>query len=321
MKRLILSAALLLLSTAFALICLADTVAVSGGDGAENGLLLDGTQAGSFHNDDRATGPDGASITVGPYDAGPGEIIAYTSGHAPTLNTPVPWTSGNEAVSFSFDPKYRVKFKNWIVNGPFANGQTKAVNACIRTSQIWRDERQGTGFSAFEITDATTDPQAPNYTAFTCSLAASIKNDIGFDPNAVNVYWVNTVDFGSGALTSNGVWCGGAGEPLVVAMGWDTLDHLFSHEIGHAFRLEHVNGLTTFFDTTNVMHNASNSRSYLTEGQTFRATLDSNSVVNTLGGRTGITRNCGGTDTTTTNATCPAVQKRIWADGAAWPAN
>jgi hypothetical protein len=289
---------------------------VTGGDGAEDGLLIDGTASGVVRNDDRATGTDGAGIGVGPFDSGPGEVIAFTVGHAPTLRTAVAWTPANDAISFAFDPKYRVKFRVWIIQGPFADGQTKAINACIRTSQIWRDERQGTSFSAFEITDATANPKAGTYTAFTCSQTAGVKSDIGFDTNAVNVYWVNTVDFGSGAATSNGVWCGGN----VVAMGWNVLDHLFSHEIGHAFSLEHVNSLTTFFDTTNVMHNASNFRAFLTEGQTFRAVVNSGSVVNSIGGRAGTTRNCGNS-TSTTDAECPAVQKRIWADGAAWPPN
>jgi hypothetical protein len=292
-----------------------DTIKVTGGDGAEIGVLADGTAAASFRNDDRATGADGAAIAVGPFEAGPGEAIAYTVGHPPTLNTPA-WTSGNDAVTFAFEPKYRVKFRIWVVKGPFADGQTKAVNACIRTSQIWRDERQGVSFSAFDITDSTGNAKAANYLAFDCSKVGSIKTDIGFDSNAVNVYWVNTVDFGSGAATSNGVWCGGN----VVAMGWNVLDHLFSHEVGHAFSLEHVNALTSDFDTTNVMHNASNSRSFLTEGQTFRAVVNTGSVVNSLGGRTGTTRSCGNS-TSTTDPQCPAVQKRIWADGAAWPPN
>jgi hypothetical protein len=294
-----------------------DRVTVNGGDGAEDGVLVDGTASGSFHNDDRATGPDGSAITVGPFDAPPGEAIAFTQGHAPTLHTSVNWTSGGDSVGFAYDPKFRVKFRIWVIKGPFADGQTKAVNACIRTAQIWRDERQGTGFSVFEITDATANANAGSYTAFDCGKVATMKTDIGFDTGAVNVYWVNTVDFGSGAATSNGVWCGGN----VVAMGWNVLDHLFSHEIGHAFALEHVNTLTTFFDTTNVMHNASNSRNWLTEGQTFRAVTTPGSVVNTLGGRSGPTRTCGGTSTVTTDAACPALQKRIWADGAPWPPN
>ena len=292
-----------------------DTIRVTGGDGFEIGLLIDGTAAGNVHNDDRATGTDGTSIIVGSFDAGPGEVIAYTVGHAPTLGSAA-WTAGDDAITFPFEPKYRVKFKIWVVNGPFADGQTKAVNACIKTSQIWRDERQGTSFSTFDIVDVTGNATAANYTAFDCGKVAGIKTDIGFDNAAVNAYWVNTVDFGSGAATSNGVWCGGN----VVAMGWNTLDHLFSHEVGHAFSLDHVNSLAAFFDTTNVMHNASNSRSFLTEGQTFRAVANSGSVVNTLGGRTTATRNCGNS-TATGDAACPPVQKRIWADGAAWPAN
>ncbi len=296
--------------------CGGDRVTVTGGDGAEDGILVDGTASATSHNDARFTGADGSAITVGPYDASPGEVIAYTVGHAPTLRTTVSWTAADDNVSYAFDPKYRVRFQNWIVQGPFAASQTRAINACIRTAQIWRDERQGTSFSAFDITDATADPQAANYTAFTCGSVAGIKTDIGFDANAVNVYWVNTVDFGSGPGTGNGVWCGGN----VVAMGSNVLDHLFSHEIGHAYSLQHVNTLTTFFDQTNVMHNASNFRAFLTEGQTFQAVVNAGSVVNSLGGRTGTTRNCGNS-TSTTDPQCPAVQKRIWADGASWPPN
>jgi hypothetical protein len=294
-----------------------DTVQVSGGDGMEDGVLTSGTASGTAHVYDRATGSDGSSISVGPYDAGSGDVVAFTVGHAPTIKTPVAWSSSNDHVTHAFEPKYKVKFQNWIVQGPFAGAKTRAINACIRTSQIWRDERQGTAFSAFGITDATADPQAVTYTAFTCGLAGGIKTDIGFDANAVNVYWVNTVDFGSGAATSNGVWCGGN----VVAMGANVLDHLFSHEIGHSFGLAHVNDSTTFFDNTNVMHNSSNFRAFLTEGQTFRAMTNAGSAVNTLGGRTGITRGCGALATSTTDPSCPAVQKRIWADGASWPAN
>lgn len=298
--------------------CTGDRVIVTGGDGIPEGVLVDGTASGTAHNDDRATGTGGgAAIGVGPYDTGNVEVIAYTQGHAPTLHSAGNWSAADDDVTFAFDSKHRVPFRVWIVKGTFADGQTKAVNACIRTSQIWRDERQGLSFQTFQISDATGDPDAASFVEFTCAKAADIKNDIGFDANAVNVYYVNTVDFGSGALTSNGVWCGGEG---IVAMGWNTSDHLFSHEIGHAYQLDHVNGDVSFFDTTNVMHNASNNRQYLAEGQTFRAAFHPSSVANTLGTRTGPTRTCNHS-TSTTNATCPAVQKRIWADGASWPPN
>ena len=221
----------------------------------------------------------------------------------------------------AFDPKFKVKFQNWIVQGPFGDGMSHAINACIKTSQIWRDERQGTSFSAFGVTDATADPQAATYTAFDCGLVAGIKTDIGFDANAVNVYWVNTVDFGTGGLTSNGVWCGGN----VVAMGANVLDHLFSHEIGHSFDLAHVNTITTFsMARTSCTTPATTARSSRRARRSVPRPTPA-SVVNTLGGRTGITRACGSpvssVSTSTTDPLCPAIQKRIWADGAAWPAN
>ena len=57
-----------------------------------------------------------------------------------------------------------------------------------------------------------------------------MKNQIGFNSGGVNIYYVDTVDIGSGAATMNGVWCGGG----LVAMGWNASYHLFVHEIGHA---------------------------------------------------------------------------------------
>jgi hypothetical protein len=299
-----------------------DSVQASGGDGAEDGLLVNGTAGGTAKVYDRYTGTDGSAITVGDYDGGGGDAIAFTVGHAPTISPAVAWTSSPDHTTMAFDPKFKVKFQNWIVQGPFSDGMGHAINACIKTSQIWHDERQGTAFSAFGVTDATADPQAATYTAFDCGKATAIKTDIGFDANAINVYWVNTVDFGTGGLTSNGVSCGGN----VVAMGANVLDHLFSHEIGHAFDLQHTNTIPTFFDVTNVMHNASNNRNFLTEGQTFRGVTDAFSAVNTLGGRTGIMRPCGSAaatavSTSTTDPLCPAIQKRIWSDGPTWPAN
>ena len=294
-----------------------DKVHITNAGSGENGILLDGTTGGSFHNDDRFTSPPGSDIAPGDY-SGAGELIGYTNDHAPTLVPGVDWGGGDVTVGLNFQNKYFVPFFIWIVQGPFATENSVAINACIRTSQIWHDERQGIGFSTFNVSDQTANGNAANFTAFDCSKASNMKTQIGFNNGGVNVYYVNTVDFGSGPATTNGVWCGGN----VVAMGKDASDHLFSHEIGHAFSLEHVNTLTTFFDTTNVMHNASNDRRFLTEGQTFRAVVNSGSVINTVyNSRPGqVTRTCA-TSTDTTNAQCPAIQKRIWADGANWPPN
>lgn len=295
-----------------------DTVTLTNDGSGENGILVDGTKAGSTTNDDTFTGAAGAAIDVGEFEASSGEIIGYTNQRPPLLIESVPWTGAVDAISEAFESKYRVPFFVWIVKGPFVDQQTLAIDACVKTAQIWGDERQGIGFSTFTINDATGDADAATFHDFDCSMVADLKSDIGFDSSGINVYYVDTVDFGSGAATTNGVWCGGD----LVAMGRNTSDHLFSHEIGHGFALSHTNGLTTNFDTTNVMHNASNNRNYLTEGQSFRAIIVPGSAVNgTYNLRPGeTTRACGGTAETAT-AECPEVQKRIWADGAGWPPN
>src|SRR4051794_31964314 len=95
-----------------------DSVQASGGDGSGDGVLADGTSSGTAHVYDRYTGSDGSAINVGNYDAGGGDVIAYTVGHAPTMQTPVSWTSSADHLTLAFDPKFKVKFQNWIVQGP-----------------------------------------------------------------------------------------------------------------------------------------------------------------------------------------------------------
>ena len=284
----------------------------------EIGILLDGTKDGSFVNDANFTTTATGHIDPGVMTSGANnEVIAFQQQRPPFLASGVNWTTGNEDVTVNFAPQMGVTFYVWLVQGSFADRQAQAVAACIRLDQIWRDERMGAHITGFNITDATTDPDRNQFLDFTCAEASDMRNLIGFNSNGVNIYYVNRVDFGSGFATTNGVWCGSN----TVVMGSGASDHLAAHEIGHAFALDHVNALTTNFDQTNVMHNASNTRRFLTEGQTFRSNLNSSSVINsTYNLRPGLpTRNCPALSETATN-TCPAIQKRIWADGT-FPSN
>jgi hypothetical protein len=102
-------------------------------------------------------------------------------------------------------------------------------------------------------------------------------------------------------------------------MGLNTGDELLAHEIGHAFSLEHVQGQPTF-DQTNVMHNASSTRQFLTEGQIVRAHMNSTSLLWTLFldvGQHPPGRDCAHNDA---NGACPALNRRVWSDGST-PAN
>ena len=298
-----------------------DIIQFTNGGSGENGVLVDGKQGGKQRNDMTFTGAAGADIAfrnVLP-SKDSNEVIAFTLNRPPALVEDAGWTKGLDTVPVAYQDEFLVPIYLWVVNGPFSTQSTRAASIAAITEQIWNDERQGIGFSLVDIRDATMDPDAGDFVDFTCGLASDMKARIGFNSAGINVYFVSTIDFGSGPSTTSGVWCGSS---RIVAVGSGTNGGLFAHEVGHAFRLGHVNDLTTFFDRTNVMHNASSTRRYLTEGQTFRAVLNASSAVNMeYNLRPGqATRDCG-LITSTAIDPCPPVQKRIWADGVSWPPN
>jgi Peptidase M66 len=209
-----------------------------------------------------------------------------------------------------FRPVIGIPVTVWIVKGPFAEQRQHAIEACIRTSAIWHNERMGVIFTPFKIIDATADPQAPSHYAFPNGDAGDVvwkplRDDIGFVAGQLNIYWVDTVNGGTGNGWSN--------FGAQIAMGKNTGDELLSHETGHAFSLTHVDADTNF-NTENIMHSASNSRQYATEGQLFRAHLNPASILNAVYNvRSGeLTRFCDYSNAAT--SACPAIQKRLWAD-------
>lgn len=277
------------------------------------GILLDGQVNGSVVNDQSFTAA--ANGHVDPGDTRPAahnEVVGYQQERPVALLESAAWTSAVDTATVSFGNEMGAGFKVWLLQGPLADRQTQAIAACIKLDEIWQNERMGAQITSFSMSDKTSDPARTTFLDFTCGEAASLRSQIGHDSGRVNIYYVNRVDFGNGFATSNGVWCGSN----TVVMGSNASDHLAAHETGHAFALGHVNTLTTNFDTTNVMHNASNDREFLTEGQTFRSHLEPGSVINaTYNLRGGLaTRDCGDLSETATD-TCPAIQKRIWADG------
>lgn len=287
-----------------------DLVQLSNSAGGENGILVDGQEGNTFQNDKTLWSTD-SKFLVGKFSASGGEVTAFTN-QRPVAFSTVNWTNSDETANVAFAPRIQIPVTVWIVQGPFAAQRDLAIDHCIQTSAIWGSERMGVDFSPFQIIDATNDPQAVNYRAFTCASQAGIQADIGRTAGRINIYWVNTVDGGTG----RGQACAIGSD--FVAMGSATGTELLSHELGHDFALQHIDGQTSF-DQTNIMHSASNTRAFITEGQLFRAHLRTNSALNAVyNARAGLpTRNCTHGDVTNQ---CPALLKRIWADGT-FPAN
>lgn len=300
---------LVIVAGIFALLGCDDQVTLINTSGNSNGILVDGQSSTGPVNDQTFTS-NSTTISVGQLSASvsSNEVVAFTNQRPAAIQTPVSWTSGSDNVSVAFSGQITIPVKVWIVKGPFDTQRMKAINACITTTSIWNNERMGVAFSPFEIVDATSDPDAPNYYAFDCSKKTGIETDIGKTIGRINIYYVETVDGGSG----RGQACAIGSD--FVAMGANTGSELLSHELGHDFALTHIDDLANDFDQTNIMHSASNTRQYITEGQLFRAHLSTTSALNFLySARPGQpTRNC---PRDTANDQCPQIKKRIWADG------
>jgi len=298
----------------FTLTGCADRVKLTNTSGSENGILVDG-QSSSGPINDETFASSSTTIKVGRLRASAtsNEVIAFTNLRPVAIQTPVSWTSGRDTVNTPFANQIAIPVKVWIVKGPFNTQRTKAITACITTTAIWNSERMGVAFSPFEIVDATGDPDAPNYYAFDCSKKTGIETNIGKASGRINIYYVDTVDGGTG----RGQACNIGSD--FVAMGSNTGSELLSHELGHDFALTHIDDLTAVFDQTNIMHSASNTRQFVTEGQLFRGHLTTTSALNFLyAARPGQpTRNCA---RDTANDQCPQIKKRIWGDGT-FPAN
>ena len=246
------------------------------------------------------------------------EVIAFTRDRHPEFLYS-PWTGGENIFTVEFKSRQDFPVTVWILTGPptnppgtpFDTQRVHAMEAILRTLSIWYQERMGLGFSDVRILNATADPQVPQritVPGFPTELNTwlPLRDEIGFEAGRLNIYWVDTVNGNTTTGWSN------FGPQIV--MGMNTGDELLSHEIGHALSLTHVNSLPNF-DQTNVMHNASNTRQFLTEGQIVRANMNSTSILWTLFldvGQYPPGRDC---VPEVTNGACPSLDRRVWADG------
>jgi hypothetical protein len=166
------------------------------------------------------------------------------------------------------------------------------------------------------VVDATANPSAPGLLTRKCSQAGSLRQQIGFAPGQINVYYIGDVKReepppGGGTDSVRGAMCGLVLSSPPGDANWNTIlvstlykdAETLAHEIGHAFSLGHAN-LVSGMPATNVMYGTGMGRNSFTEGQCFRVNVNKNSALNLNGVRTGPMRMCADG---TTSPTCPPL--------------
>jgi hypothetical protein len=282
------------------------------------GLLVDGASAttGARVEDQTSIGQgNGNSVTI-PVGklrgsgSSTNEILAFSVDRAPSYFS-TPWTGGVDSYGGALDPPVNIPLTIWVMHGSFATEAPIVASRFAMASALYRNERTGIWFSSLDIRDATMNPNTQRLLAVNDNVRIDdMMNSIGAVPGRVNVYWVTAVNGGTGSGVQ---W---AGVPAA-AVGHDATGNVIAHELGHAFVLEHVDGMTGY-GTTNVMQSQGGSKAFFTEGQTFRMHFHPSSALHfAYGARPWLPMRACSRDTT--SAICPANLKRIWADGALPP--
>ena len=292
------------------------TLKVVAGAAAPYGVLVsDGasTPAANFQGFTTITD----SVNVGPR-SGSGEVIAFGVERPPTIR-PSSWATAvaDQLVTVPLLPRLEIPVTIWVVAGPFATTQQTALTLWQTAQVHFTNERLGRADERARGRRRDGQPERGRVDARSRAAPATrtsrrCRARSARAPAASTSTWSRWSTGRRRAATCARSAAGSRRSPPARARNCSRTNW------GTTSRSSTWTTSSRSSTPTNIMHSASNVRQYLTEGQTFRAHVRSNSALNGVYGlRSGLpVRDC---DRDTPTLACPAIHRRLWADGAFAP--
>jgi hypothetical protein len=257
-------------------------------------FLVDARRSGGCVNDVVFRGS--GIISVGNFierGSCPSEVSVFSDDNALAFiqNVTVWTTPPTDVLTVELNPMIVAPVSVWTrLNPNTSAGDLQSANLMYNTNHA------GIGFNATSTNLVGNNNAAaviPNDFSCTGAQIAALQASAFYNANQLNVYYVNRAFTGFNCIA----------DPNIIFVGTIANNQTLAHEFGHAFSLDHTNGLAGF-SAFNLMIGGGTNRNNITEGQDFRMNLNPTSVLNTNGVRTGPTRAC---PDGTTSQPCPAL--------------
>jgi hypothetical protein len=226
------------------------------------------------------------------------EVSVFSDNNAMSFQPGVTtWTnSPGDIHTVNLQPILNVPVSVWVAN---AGSMATAVNDVANANLLYNQNNVGVQFTA------TFNNVSGNATAVTtigngCANAAAVQASAWYTANTLNAYYV------AGAFT--GVNCGL--DRNINYIGTTANLGSLPHEFGHAYGLRpsgaggHTNGLAGFGNNNIMWGGGPGTRNHFSAGQAFRINVDTGSMLNANGNRTGVIRSC---PPNVSDTLCPAL--------------
>jgi len=254
------------------------------------------------------------------------EVVGFTYNRPPTLLMNVPWTDGFDSIPLEFRDTAQIPIQFWILSSHATRARIGRDMAYVQS--VWQKEKLGFTPAIAAIVDKSA--AAKDFANFTCEQSQTLEAAIGKTNGMINVYYVDLIDGGK----DEGIVCDAPrddfGDDVAFISAMDGETDTLGHELGHDLSLEHPDEfkIPGFNDQNLMWSGGTRLTKYLSEGQTFRMNFNPGSALNTryfsvvwppptvphLRFCPTDVSNQSPANTYETLA-CPALSRRIWADG------